>query len=107
MYNAYNEKVKEIKVALLKLEEALHHRPEDYFISDGNSPNLYLWKIYTEYLCEITAILHGEALKKYSMLDKNLNLESLKIDAKSDYEESKLQLENYIKQVKAKLYLED
>lgn len=107
MYNAYQERVKEIKAALLKLEEALHHRPENYFISDGNPPNLYLWNKYTAYLCEISTILHGEDIKKYSTLDMKLDIESLKIDANADYEESKFKLENYIKQVKAKLYMED
>ena len=107
MYNAYNEKVKEIRAALLKLEERLRNHRESGYILNSNSPSRYLWSIYDEYLREILELFKDDReSKRFSKLYEKVAIESIYIRGDSDYDESKQILENYIEQVKANLLLE-
>ena len=108
MYNTYNEKAKEIKVALFKLEEGLLNHHKSSYILNSSSRGRYLWSIYDEYLREILELFKGDQESKcFSRLYEKVGIESLYIRGDSYYEESKCILESYIQQVKTNLLLED
>ena len=107
MYNIYNEKVREIRAALLKLEEGLLNHQESSYILNSNSPSRYLWSIYDEYLREILELFKDDQeSKQFSRLYEKVDIESLYIRGNSDYDESKRILESYIERVKVNLLLE-
>ena len=108
MYNTYNEKAKEIRTVLFKLEERLLNHHESSYILNSNSPSRYLWSIYDEYLREILEFFKDDReSNRFSRLYKKVDIESLYIRGDSDYEESRRILGSYIQRVKEELLLED
>ena len=104
----YIEKKEEIIKLLLRLEKTIQSQEKTWYIKDIKLPSLYLWSKQVEFIGDIIAIFEGS--QNYKSLEKiyeKLEIDNLYISASADYNESKRELESYIKRVKMKLLLDD
>ena len=101
MYIEYKDK---IIVALTKLDDAIENGAERWFIKDPKYPSLYLWSKHLEYLHEVFALYDNESdYKKLADIYDFLEIERVCIQANTDYNENKKQLEDYIRDITKKL----
>ena len=100
----YIENKNKIIVALTKLDYAIENGADRWFIKDPKYPSLYLWSKHLEYLHEVFALYDNESdYKKLADIYDFLEIERVCIQANTDYNENKKQLEDYIRDITKKL----
>lgn len=102
----YIEKLEEIKELLSQLELSVESSNYDLFVRDIKYPSLVLWSKYQKYLNNVLSLFEPKEQRDYENLEKVISLLKLDyfyIDAKECADKSKLNIQNYIQQIKERI----
>ena len=102
----YIEKQEEIKELLNQLEISVESSNDNLFFEDIKFPSLVLWSKYQKYLNNVLSLFEPKEKRDYENLGKVitlLELDSFYVDAKECSDKTKLDIQNYIQQIKERI----
>lgn len=102
----YIEKQEEIKELLNQLEISVKSSNDNLFFKDIKFPSLVLWAKYQKYLNNVLSLFEPKEKCDYESLGKVitiLELDNFYVDAKECSDKTKLDIQNYIQQIKERI----